>query len=388
MSNTTIAQARKAILAGGVTKFEVTTTVVDKGSFPNNSLFLMQIFDADDPKEDSLVRIAGLGDIEQYSTSRSETVATSKVYYLASQFTKRYDTLDVAIAAYRVIRDRINNLVLDYDKYYAEFDSASGASQTSWVLPLVDYSLLATRILDFKASSTEVTTATADATTADAALTQARVNQTVQDTRLDTAQTVQSITNQLTNQIATLAAGVTVLSTIVGGVGAPPAQWGLDADAGSGISQNCNRLITILGQEMAKWQAEITQPTGGGGAINIGLLEGIRVTLSAERDVFLNRINSFATTANTLGGPAITDARVVAAAPVDTSKVVVELNAAHRAVDEATRTLRAATQTAKDKAEALQTAKVTYDKTLAAVLALAPDFDILDPDKKIRDELG
>lgn len=151
-----VQQRRPITLADGTQKFEITTTIVDKGDLPFKDLFVLTISDTGDPKDDVLARIATPYDIRQtdptspkyvkVSTSdmisippdtfarianideltglyrdRTAAIRNGRTEYLSSVMTVVYDTITTADAAYKQILSRLSTLVDNWRAAFTPF---------------------------------------------------------------------------------------------------------------------------------------------------------------------------------------------------------------------------------------------------------------------------
>lgn len=388
MANTVISQTRKAVVVDAVTKYEVTTTITDKGSFASPNVFLLQIIDAEDPKEDSLVRIAGLGDIEQYDTDREVVADAGGEFFLASQFTRRYDTLDVAIAAYQVIRDRINTLVKDFDKYTAEFDSDAVGATITWTLPLVDYTLLAVDVLNYKEKNTALVAASTALAEATKDVNTATTNLAAAEAVYADLVTANAVAVKQRTQVTRMQAGITGYETVVNATGTAPGDgWSTSDPSGGGHLKDINTLLYHTKVEVLKILGEIATPTGGGGGVDTGLISAAAQKIQTEETAYISRLGTYVTTVVANAGSTLTEAVLARDDTVDISAVSSALQLALTNVGAAGRTVTSTTAQALAKTAALTDAKTAADKALATVLDLCPDFDINNPDEKIADEL-
>jgi len=79
-------QLRKAVVSDAVAKYELEMAITDRGEVPDAGFFLMRIVLTDDPKQDELERVAGVGDLfeweidpdpQRYETARTSTEPAS-----------------------------------------------------------------------------------------------------------------------------------------------------------------------------------------------------------------------------------------------------------------------------------------------------------------------
>lgn len=143
-------------LSDGTIKYEVNTSIVDKGDLPIKELFVIQIVDVGAVKSDVLVkvatphelwksdpnndlyvkvdsteiitlgvdpfaRIASIDDVTDIPRDRVVAVNRGLKYYLSSSVSLLYDNLTTADAAYREILARLSELVDAWRQYTSTF---------------------------------------------------------------------------------------------------------------------------------------------------------------------------------------------------------------------------------------------------------------------------
>lgn len=154
---------RQVQLVGGDLKYQVTTTIIDKGDLPFFQWFVAQIIDPLDEKKDVLVRVAApydlrtfdsllyvkadsadirydgsdvfvrvanINDITEMPRDRVVAVEHGLRYFLTSTVTLYYTNLATANAAWVTMLDRLSDLVLQYRKYRDEFSTTPSISYT------------------------------------------------------------------------------------------------------------------------------------------------------------------------------------------------------------------------------------------------------------------
>jgi hypothetical protein len=156
------------VLANGSTAYEVTTTVLDKGTLPTRGLFVLTIVNPADPKEDVLARvaeprdirrigaslyirvvsedlqrlsgdpfarIASLSDLTLLDQDRTTAVRGARTEYLTPSFTVIYNDLVTADAAYRQILSRLSTLETDWETFTSTFETHPTQEYTLPVAP-------------------------------------------------------------------------------------------------------------------------------------------------------------------------------------------------------------------------------------------------------------
>lgn len=124
MPNLTYAtQFRTAIVTDHVAKFHITMTITDKGRLPDFGVFVMSITDTHEPKEDTMIRVARVGDLMSYPKDRVEAVNQFGEVYRTATITKTYTTLQAAQMAADFLKEKVNALVEEYTSYIDKFQA-------------------------------------------------------------------------------------------------------------------------------------------------------------------------------------------------------------------------------------------------------------------------
>lgn len=136
MSGTQISFVRRAITVDGVNQFEITATCLIAGSLPDRHIFVLEITEEDDPKNDALQRVAAIQDFSTYLADRDDALDEGFAAWRSSTVTLRYSNLTTANAAASELSSRINALVEDQDLNELEFITGSGGELVTY--PVVD----------------------------------------------------------------------------------------------------------------------------------------------------------------------------------------------------------------------------------------------------------
>jgi hypothetical protein len=118
-------QVREAVTISGVVKFKVSIVVTDKGDIPSKALFVITINNTLDSKEDTFARVATIPDFEELVEDRGTAVDDDDLEYRVSTFVLWYDDLETAVNAQKVLKERIDELVDDYETYQSQFVTVS-----------------------------------------------------------------------------------------------------------------------------------------------------------------------------------------------------------------------------------------------------------------------
>ena len=123
MPGTKVRMVRHSIYKSGAYAYEIDVLCTDAGSLLDKSIFLYEITDLSDPKDDSFLRIAQLGDFA-YPLDRDVALSQKDHVWRQDRVLFAYDNIETANAAWKEISARINALVETYDVYITEFKTS------------------------------------------------------------------------------------------------------------------------------------------------------------------------------------------------------------------------------------------------------------------------
>ena len=134
--------------------YAVTSTLVsfNTGELPHANVFVVTINTREDPKDDTLARVATVADLTELPQGRDAGLASTLgigILYLISSFRLEYGELDEAIAAMGAIKDRVNALILSWQTFDDEF-SAPDPTPAVYILPTSDLSQFCTLVETYK----------------------------------------------------------------------------------------------------------------------------------------------------------------------------------------------------------------------------------------------
>lgn len=121
-------QLRTVTINDKVAKFQVTMVLTDRGDLPDGAIFLKNIVDETDPKEDTFARVARAGDLIVYSDDRDEAIDNGDNVWRDTELTKFYDAVDTANTAAEFMQERVNALVDEYRTFTNEFEADPAVS--------------------------------------------------------------------------------------------------------------------------------------------------------------------------------------------------------------------------------------------------------------------
>jgi hypothetical protein len=116
------------------------------------NVFVQTIVTREDPKDDTLARVASVADLSAFPQGRSLGLASASgvgILYLASACTLRYYSLDEAIAAQGAVKDRVNALITSWKRFDADFN-APDPTPATYTLPTTDLTQLCALIDTYK----------------------------------------------------------------------------------------------------------------------------------------------------------------------------------------------------------------------------------------------
>ena len=136
MAGTQIRQDRQIVAVAGVNKYEILVTCTLAGTLPDTGIFLLQLTQSDDPKDDTLVRVCDVTDFDTYLSDRNTARTNDATYWRSAELRLQYDDADTANAAYKEIISRINALVSNQDVHIEEFETPAEGEYTNF--PVAD----------------------------------------------------------------------------------------------------------------------------------------------------------------------------------------------------------------------------------------------------------
>jgi hypothetical protein len=132
-------QIRKVTLPLAAPLYEIVMQVTDAGDLPDAGVFVMAANIPEDPKSDTLARVATIADMEALVLDRPtallENAEGITPYYRSAQLTVRYDSLTTAVAAKDVLKSRVDELVSDWQTYLGKF-VADGLVHSGTLYPI------------------------------------------------------------------------------------------------------------------------------------------------------------------------------------------------------------------------------------------------------------
>lgn len=119
---------------------------------PHADVFVMTIVTREDPKDDTLARVATVADLSELPRGRDAGLVSALgvgILYLQSSCTLKYYKLDEAIAAQTAVKDRVNALIATWMQFDDEFN-APDPTPATYILPSPDLTQLCALVEVYK----------------------------------------------------------------------------------------------------------------------------------------------------------------------------------------------------------------------------------------------
>jgi hypothetical protein len=149
-------------------RYQITTTIVDPGELPDVFLFVQDITDVADPKQDVFVRVGSPYDLENVLVGRDSAIAAGVLRYRTNMFVVRYTDLEVAVQAKQAISQRVDTAINTWYTYTTEFESP-------YPLPVIDHPITDEEYLQTLTNAYKAAVTAREAAEAAAVLAQAQV---------------------------------------------------------------------------------------------------------------------------------------------------------------------------------------------------------------------
>lgn len=270
-------QERHVELVSGANQVFVITNQMLSATVPTElpslAIFVVTVVDDLDPKADVLARVATLADLTTIPVGRDAGIAApgpDGKQFRSSAWTASYGELQTALDAAQAFRDRVNQLILDWESFRTTFN-APDPTPAIYTLPVGSTSQLTTLIAAYKTAKQDRYQKQIAKTDADDTLARAQADYTYKTSLVtDLAPIVSSATKNSTQfatasgYFSTLKAAADVFAAAnSGGVGITTFQAALNAAA---IQQtqvvafigDATTLNTLVATYQAARQADAT----------------------------------------------------------------------------------------------------------------------------------
>lgn len=242
------------LVAGGDQSFVIInemSAAAIPAELPHLSVFVVNVVDEFDPKQDTLARVATLADLTSIPQGRDLGIASpgpDGIQFLSATWIASYATLETALDAAQAFRDRVNALIVDWVSFRTNFNAPS-PTPAVYTFPAADTSPKTTLINAYKAAKQDRYQKQIAKTTADATVSAAQADLTYKQGLVNGIGTIasgatvnQSEMSALAGYLSTLqAAGTTFAGTNPSGVGLAAFQSALTLAA----SQSANGVAYV-----------------------------------------------------------------------------------------------------------------------------------------------
>lgn len=356
---TTLRQDSAAIIDdAGASRFRVVSSIayVKPGDLPwtpISEVFVHEILEVADPKQDKFLRVANIHDLTTLARGRVAALNALQTTYLSAMFTVEFADVTTAAAAKAVVQTRVDALIADWIKYSTEF-----LVPIEFTMPAPEATLVKAAKAAFKTAKNariekEAALVTANAASAEAVAAAERASATYAAALTRTNNCSEQSTRATSAKSAVDAFRAAMAGTFK-------------------AAADLYKADTVAAQTTFIAQANATTPdvTFQG---HIDAFVGTTNTLNNTFQGVLNTALGAATTELQNGKPLLDDLvdAIAAACAADTFAVTTAATAKTTADGTV-----ATTQTAQAQAQAAATAAAAAETAaLAAVLAVCSDFD-------------
>lgn len=112
--------------------YRIEVLVTDRGELPDAALFVSEILDREDPKQDRYVRVATPGDLRLITQSRAVAIRQRSARYRSMSMQKEYASVTDANTAASFIEERLNALVVEYQTMLGTFLTLDSDGDSIW----------------------------------------------------------------------------------------------------------------------------------------------------------------------------------------------------------------------------------------------------------------
>lgn len=243
---------------------------------PHVSVFVVNVVDPLDPKQDTLARVATIADLTLVPIGRDAGIAlpgADGTQFLSASWIASYDTLETGLNAAQAFRDRVNKLVIDWQAFRTQFNAPS-PTPAIYTFPATDTSPRATLINTYKIAKQDRYQKQLAKTLADNTLTAAQADNTYKQGLFSTitpimfaTTTNQAEMTQVVGFFSTLlAAGTTFAGANPSGTGITAFQAALTLAATQGaqavaFSADVGTLLGLVGTYQNARQSDASTAT-------------------------------------------------------------------------------------------------------------------------------
>lgn len=140
MAPTVATQLRRAVVTDLKAEYVIEMLLMDRGDLPDGAVFLLEIFDENDPKDDTLARVCTVADMDVYRKNRAQALLAGDKFFRSIVATKSYPHIEDAVVAKDFLVEQVNALVSEYATYANDFKADPAAI---YVFPMINAGVLA-----------------------------------------------------------------------------------------------------------------------------------------------------------------------------------------------------------------------------------------------------
>lgn len=196
------------LVAGANQLFSITNRMVSAtipAQLPHLNVFVINIVEDDDPKQDTLARVATLADLTEIPIGRDAGITApgpDGKQFLSPVWTATYETLEEGLDAAQAFRDRVNKLITDWVSFRTNFN-APDPSPAQYTFPAADTSQKTVLIAAYTAAKQDRYQKQLAKTEADAVLARAQADYTYKQGLVSQLSSIVSAATQNATQMST-----------------------------------------------------------------------------------------------------------------------------------------------------------------------------------------
>ena len=167
-------------------RYSITSTCIVPGTLTDTGIFVLNIPNPSDPKDDTFTRLITVQDVNDFLNDRDDAIQAGAAYWRSATSTLYFTDIETANAAWKELSSRITALVNSVDSYNTEFSTPPGGSVVTY--PTTDTSDKDQLITAYEATAQPVEDAIAARDAKIIACNKIKDNITVTQDRLDEAE--------------------------------------------------------------------------------------------------------------------------------------------------------------------------------------------------------
>ena len=297
MSGTQVQFNRQTLVVEDAVWYEISSHCLLSGTLPDRYIFLLRISNPDDPKDDVLQRVVGVGDFDEYLTVRDDAIAQGDSLWRSDSFSIRYNDLVVANEGSAELISNVNALVEGYDTYLEDFQTPDVGEVV--VFPTVDPATKTQLKNAYVASVTAVDEATTARDEAQEACTDISDNIATTQASIDVAQTDYDAIKADSASLTTTTAAVTSVQTSQTTISNQIRNLVASSSATVGEQGDINAQLNLLDAQISALATHVAQ-LDTSSTVVAQLVSDLQTrinTLVASQNTLVSDLNSCSTTA-------------------------------------------------------------------------------------------